>query len=223
MIQTFSLYFPSARQFDDLHEGAITWASDQRRNVKNPGRTEAELHGFESLTSSAFEELRRLTKVNSWHANSGESAAMWKLYAPQGKGLVVQSTVSRLSVAFQDFRLKPEYGSETTWLGRVRYLDYISESMVDNSMLGIFFHKRKFYEHENEVRAIVSLRLAEEFGASVPEDGILVGVDLHGLLESVHLGPTSVVDSRRYVERLLNNQGISCPVMYSDMDAEPRY
>jgi hypothetical protein len=73
------LYFPSARQFEDPFEGAT---AVQPHDFPTDSRFEP-LEGAEG----AFEQLRRLTKISSWHRADYESDAMWKLYALDRKGV----------------------------------------------------------------------------------------------------------------------------------------
>jgi hypothetical protein len=65
------LYFAAARQFEDPFEGAIT-AAEQGRRLQAARRV---FPGDESMpalsaqeASRAFEDLRRMTKINCWHA-----------------------------------------------------------------------------------------------------------------------------------------------------------
>ena len=82
-VQSRALHFPSARQFEDPFEGAVAvlphdWPIDPR-------------YGELENTDKAFEELRRLTKVSSWHCADYESDAMWRLNAASSKGVAVRT------------------------------------------------------------------------------------------------------------------------------------
>ena len=97
-----AIYFASARQFEDAFEGSIIRRHfDFRLRKVNKGLSE--------VTANAFFELTRLTKISCWHMNEHESDAMWKLYLRDGKGLAIQSTVSRLERSFLPYRIQPEY------------------------------------------------------------------------------------------------------------------
>lgn len=163
------LYFPSARQFNDPFEGAITDAERAQRllmvSVTRPPT------GSEG-SMSEFEELRRLTKISCWHASSHENTAMWERYGRES-AVAVASSVDSLKRALHEFRLKPEYGEEKIRVGFVHYIDYASQIMSQTSMEAQFMYKRIEYRDEREVRALLSLRMAEEFGVSVPEHGSL--------------------------------------------------
>jgi len=120
-VQSRTLHFPSARQFDDPFEGAVAvlphdWPIDPRYEELEHG-------------DKVFEELRRLTKISCWHCADYESDAMWKLYAASRKGVAVRTTAARLQAALQPFRLAPHYGEEEPFWGRIRYLDLHAERL----------------------------------------------------------------------------------------------
>jgi hypothetical protein len=163
-IRTGTLYFPSARQFEDPFDGAVAvmphdWPVDPRY---------AELEHADK----AFEELRRLTKISCWHCADYESDAMWRLYAESRKGVAVRTTAARLQEALHPFRLAPEYGEEEPFWGRVRYVD-LHKIRLRASMEERFFIKHRAFEWEREFRVAISVRMAEEFGVRVPGEGIL--------------------------------------------------
>lgn len=216
LLQSRALYFASARQFTDQYEGAISRIDNQRRATTS-------LHfGANDHISKAFEELRRLTKISCWHMSVHESEAMWRLYVAEGKGVAVQSTIARLTASFSPFRLAPSYGEETIWLGAVRYLDYRTSELPDRSMLGRFFCKRRSFSHEAEMRAIISVRQAEEFGVQVPEKGILVGVNLESLIERVFVAPGVSDGFIAEARSALKSAALSVPVERTELD-DPVY
>ena len=70
-LRSRTLYFASARQFEDPFEGAVAVLAHE--TPIDPRYSQ--LEGFDR----AFEELRRLTKISSWHRADYESDAMWKV------------------------------------------------------------------------------------------------------------------------------------------------
>jgi hypothetical protein len=109
-----TLYFASAREFEDRFEGATA--------IVQPRPIDARFDLIDS-SDQAFEELRRLTKISCWNRGHCESEAMWKLYASERKGVAVRTTASRLAASLLPFRLAPEYGEEEPEWGSVRYVD----------------------------------------------------------------------------------------------------
>ena len=163
-----------------------------------------------------------MTKINCWHARAHENVSMWERYCPRG-GVAVRSTVGRLKRALEDFRLDPRYGAEPIRIGRVKYLDYDADDFADGSMLGIFFHKRAAFEDESEVRAILSLRMAVEFGVPIPDAGVPVAVDLTELIDQVRVGPHHDPGMVERVEADLRAVGVDCEVRTTTLADPPAY
>src|SRR5207248_1539762 len=115
-----------------------------------------------SLASEARENLNRVlqnmgqlnrkwrdhTAINCWHLNDHESAAMWKLYLKSDDGVAIQSTYRNLRDCFN-------LTEERIFLGLVRYVDYERDVIPEGTMFTPFIHKRKSFQHENEVRALI--------------------------------------------------------------------
>jgi len=222
------LYFASATQFDDAFEGAVTEAEITRREQDadrflpdDPATRRLWLNDL----SQAFEDLRRMTKLSCWHASTGfENVAMWDRYlTPFEYGVAVVSTVGSLKAALQEFRLEPQYGEEPIVVGKVRYIDYAAESMEDTSTTAVFMHKRIEYSDEREVRAILSLRMASEFGVPIPDEGVFVGVDLSLLIHEIRLWPKAQDTDESAVQQLIGDAGVSCEVRRSSLSSRPTY
>jgi len=221
-----SLYFAAATQFDDVFEGSITEAQFARRRAQH-ARTFDVQHDVDAAlasTSRAFAELRRLTKINCWHAAEHENVAMWERYLPKGTcGVAVRSTVGSLRSALLPFRLDPAYGEEGIVVRRVHYLDYSKDDFEDRSMEAPFFYKRIEFRDEQEVRAVLSLRMAEEFGVPIPEQGVFVGVDPQQLIDEVRVSPACTTADVEGVKEMLEATGVFCPVAPSALSRRPAY
>ena len=209
------MYFASANQFADPFEGAVA----VQINVPPPDPRYAEMEHDER----AFFQLKRLTKLNCWHRAGYESDAMWKLYAAERKGVAICSTPDRLRSAFQPFRLRPEYGVEDLWGSPVRYVDLTQVRMRGAGMLDRFFFKHRAFEWEREFRLAISVRMAEEFGVAVPNNGIEVGVDLDILIDHIIVGPEIPADERDRVTGLATRAGFQDRLRYSSLLGRPRF
>lgn len=209
------LYFASANQFIDPFEGAVA----VQLNMPPPDPRYAEMESMEH----AFFQLKRLTKISCWHRAAYESDAMWKLYAGEHKGIAICTTPDRMRAAFQPFRLKPEYGVEDLWAGPVQYVDLTQIRMRGVAMLDRFFFKHRAFEWEREYRLAISVRMAEEFGVPVPEDGILVDVDLPVLIDRIVLGSTTTETERATVAQHVAAAGLSDRLELSTLLGRPRY
>ena len=213
-LQSRLLHFPSARQFEDPFEGAVAvLAPDFPIDPRYP-----ELDHVDQ----AFEELRRLTKISCWHRADYESDAMWKLYAGSRKGVAIRTTAERLHAALQPFRLAPGSAEEEPYWGTIRYVDLHTERL-DVSMEQRFFYKHRAFESEREFRVVVSVRMAEEFGVHVPEDGIDVPFVPDELIERICLGPELTEEDREAVVQTCGDIGLKAQLVTSTLLGRPRY
>jgi hypothetical protein len=212
--------------FDDAFEGSITDAQIARRRAQHVRLAQDQDVVDRSLASAsqAFAELRRFTKISCWHAAEHENAAMWERYLPKGAcGVAVRSTVGSLKSALLPFRLDPSYGEEGIPVRRVRYLDYSEAEFEDRSMEAPFFYKRIEFRDEQEVRAVLSLRMAEEFGVPVPAEGVFVGVDPRELIDEVRVSAECTTAEAEHVKELLEASGVTCRVAPSTLSRRPVY
>jgi hypothetical protein len=95
--------------------------------------------------------------------------------------------------------------------------------MLDHSMLGIFLHKRVEYSDENEVRALLSLGMADEFGVAIPELGATVTVQPEVLVHEVRVdaGASGPEFDRAVSETRAS--GLTCDVIRSSLSADAVY
>jgi len=153
--------------------------------------------------------------VNCWHLNDCESAAMWKIYAGENKGIAIQSTFSRMVKAFEKF-------PDDVHIGKIRYIDYQNEMFKGG--INIFepiLTKRKSFEHEKELRAIIW-----ETSKEIPRtnDGsVLADVNLKELIENIYISPFSHDWYRDNVYVIIKKFGLEITVLQSEIDGQPLY
>jgi hypothetical protein len=225
LLEDKTLFFARADKFDDPFEGASGLLIRERewdefylsffRDVcRNPP------HGDSPMTEDAIEESaqrlltsfrasalhdRRTTFVSCWHANTGESEALWRLYSPIGSGgVVIRTTADRL--------LRSLDQSAKITLGSVKYVDYRTNFAGLHDRI---FHKRKSLAHESEVRAITRGHLGNDW------TGLPVGVDLHTLLELVVPSPFAPSWFPTLLASLVQRFGLTVPVKKSELLAQP--
>lgn len=134
-------------------------------------------------------EKRTFVTANSWHVNSSENFAMWKIYAKGHYGIALQTTYERLKESFGVTK-KPIH------IGKVRYYDESIDLLPYNkNSLTPFLTKRHIYEYENEVRCCY---LIDEDGADTFNweeqdnlNGIFIPVDLDIMIEKIYISPYS--------------------------------
>ena len=147
---------------------------------------------------------------------------MWQLYSGEGKGIAVLTNAGRIEAANQPFRLKPEFAHEDLWAGYVRYVDLLKERLSVN-MHDRFWYKHMAFSWEREFRLAISLRIAEEFGVSVPPVGIKVNFDTSQLIDRIFIGPSLPQEEVETVREAAHAAGLADRIRVSSMLGTPRY
>ena len=119
---------------------------------------------------------------------------MWGLYIQGSEGVAIQSTFARLRDSFSKCR---EY---SIYIGEVAYIDFENELMTIEGSHYAYLFKRKSFEHEHELRAIIQSipkrkrgknRGKYNFHVPLCDDGLKVHVCLDTLIDRIYLPPTS--------------------------------
>lgn len=209
LINTQKLYFTRADIFKDPFEGSWPLKNIELRKKLYTGRTKSGQKMSNDEVSKMIESYKLHNAINCWHANEYESSAMWSLYLKCDEGVAIQTTYNRLKESIID--------NEKVFLGNVTYIDYETESIYQFSKLVPFFHKRKCFEHEREVRAIVN------FKKEILTDGLQISVDLENLIQNLYVPPNS---SKWFFELVKNEVikfGYAFKVKQSSMDSIPLF
>jgi hypothetical protein len=146
MLEHRGLYFPRADQLGDPFEGSVA----KRNLLTRPEYYKDVMHATLLEQLSVFQrQIITVTWVSCWHMNGYESAAMWKLYANanQDEAIAIQSTYSQLEAALSVY--------DEIYIGVVRYIDYDTDIIPPHNTLFPLIHKRKSFEYEHEVRAVI--------------------------------------------------------------------
>lgn len=226
LLSSRALYFCRADKFNDPFEGAkgiverkSEWDGFYldffRSAVSNPPPEYTRELSDEEIEREAQRLLKELneggktwltfTFLNCWHENAYESEAMWNLYSSELRQAIAVSTTYK--DLYQALGRNPDIS-----IGRVRYIDFNkSFAGVNNA----FWRKRKSFEHEREVRAIIHDH--ELKGA----DGKLVSCCLDTLIECVHVSPTSPNWFAALVVDVMGKYGLNKSIKRSNIDAEP--
>jgi hypothetical protein len=214
LLQSQNLYFASANQFDDRFEGAV--AVQPFDFPVDPRYTEMD------HLEKAFSELKRLTKICCWHIEDHESSAMWNLYSNLGKGVAITSTPVKLAASLTPFRLKPDYETENLWGGNVSYVD-LQKERLRVGMIERFYFKHNAFSWEQEFRMAISVRMAEEFGVNVPENGIFVQANVSNFIEEIHIGPALEESERESILGICKLHNLEERIHISSLLGRPRY
>jgi hypothetical protein len=149
---------------------------------------DATITNIYTMLSNRRKDMREEIYVSCWHMNEHESVAMWKQYSQSSDSVCIQTTYSKLA------SLLPSW----VHMGLVDYIDYELGVITESNLFVPFLRKRKSFEHEHEVRAIVWALLGETAGgkearASVSGEGAKIEIDLNSLIECVYVSPIAAL------------------------------
>jgi len=206
------IYFAAANQFEDEWEGATF--------INSADYCHTGLFKPLMMFNNAFKQLQRLTKINCWHKSDYENYAMWKLYANDKKGVAITTTPRLMKLSIEPYRIKPNYVEENLIIGDVNYNELDLENQ-NKSEIERFFNKHISFSYEKEIRLTVSLRLAEECGVIVPDEGIKLKVDYSKLIESIIIGPNIDLTERKLLMNVLIEEGLESKLKDSVLSKKP--
>jgi hypothetical protein len=234
MLDSKSLFFARVSTLDDPFEGSFPPAQSAIERLRGafpsgslPPATAIELApGLEDI----WKAMRDWAMVNCWHASTHESAAMWRLYAPTTTAVAIRSTVRRLRGSIGSGPPLPQGfgGSNVVHIGMIEYIDFKSQRIPDGSFAAQFFRKRRSFEHERELRALILQFPVVAPGrvdyARRPTDrGLSVPVDLSQLIEQVLVAPQAPAWYAKLVARVADKYGLKVVPTQSELDATPLY
>jgi hypothetical protein len=213
MLESSCLYFARADRLGDPFEGSYS-----RANVAMRPQVYEDSPGLLRLMPQMNEWVREWTYINCWHQNEQESAAMWRLYAKSEEAVAIQSTYSVLADCLP----------ECAFIGAVEYIDYAKDWLPEGNTFFPFMHKRKSFEHEREVRAVIhELPVTEDqripMGKRNTSFGRQVPIEPAVLIKNVYVAPTASDWFHDLVQRVSKRYGQSWPVQKSCLDAQPVY
>ena len=212
-----ALFFARADKLGDPFEGSLS-------NVNIALRPEIYRNNlpeeYQELLANHIKDLRRFVLVNCWHENEHESDAMWKLYSRYEDGIAIKTDFRSLSQSL--------IGNETVRIGRVQYVDYDTTFIRENDPIAPFMHKRKSFEHEREVRALIRCGPPSRDGRIIVggepdlyEIGTYHNVDVSVLVKEVVVPPYAEDWFAELVEGTAQTYGLKAPVRRSSLAARP--
>ncbi len=227
LLSTSDLCFTRADCFEDAFEGAKGIRKNKEKwdqhylgffqqAIRNPPpghecnlsdeEVEKEADRILKDLEKGGEADRSRTFVNCWHENEFESEAMWRLYSSYiDNAIAVQTTYGALYAAIDR--------DPSIQIGRVEYVD------LNTSYVGVndaFWRKRKSFEHEREVRAVVTDFNWDDLGKIIP-------VNLPVLIESVFSSPNAPKWFLDLVNDVNKKYGLQIAVESSALKEEPFY
>jgi hypothetical protein len=157
-------------------------------------------------------QARQQVFLNCWHQNDFESAAMWELYAQRGEGMAIRSTFSKLKQALsanEDHELH---------LGEVKYIDFSTIKKPSTDPIAAFAYKRKSFEHEKEVRAVI--KCSDQ--SRCRHKGLFVPVHISELIDEIYIAPYSEDWIRDLAEAMVKKYNLDIPIIKSGLYDQPR-
>jgi hypothetical protein len=242
MLDRSALYFPrvdtlaSGDPFEGYYTNAnarfarLTFATASEElkkqwNVSDPKTFDMIMESIRKMGGHAG-QMREMTFVSSWHILEHESAAMWAQYLKSQDGIAVQSSYQNLVNSIADCAEFPIH------IGQVSYIDYETESIPMGQVMFPMMHKRKSFEHERELRALIWTPEVEgkknPEGAADPRksayfgrSGLYVKTNLDELVTKVFVAPTAPKWFVEVVESLMARYGLKKDVVHSELAASP--
>ncbi len=219
-----ALFFARADKFNDPFEGSTSKANVQHRPEVYKDSIAVK---YLDQISKINKEFVKFTIINCWHINEYESAAMWKLYLKSNEGIAIQSTFKRLADSFND------YNDEPINIGKVKYIDYEKDWLPERKYLYPFFHKRKSFEHEQELRAIICKIPSDEnsmdevkiidFSKEVFHNGEYIPINLDILLQKIYISPTAPEWFVDAVKSIVKKFELDVNIVHSKLMESPVY
>lgn len=207
LLEKRSLYFSRCDLLGDPFEGSLPSTSGQP--IVKP-TIDPKLPNFK-MESSLEDMWRKDCYVCSFHMSDYESAALWSIYSKAKQGVAIQSTFKRLIDCFN------KYPSNPVYIGTVNYIDYKSEIIDISNSFSPILHKRKSFEHERELRAVILY----PYGSPIQPEGINVQINLDSFIESIYLAPTTKLWIKELLTSMMHKKRIKKPLEQSSLDAKP--
>jgi hypothetical protein len=220
MLQNSALWFSRADYFEDKWEGAYPEPTVTAMKEATEGWR------WEAFSKHAG-YIRKTIFINCWYGKPYESSAMWQQYAGFGNSIAIRSTVTQLINSL-------DKNPKIVHVGKVKYIDYLKDSIEGGNIFSPYLRKRKSFEHESEVRLIMwsmEAKNSDYESNELSDDspviknapvGVSVSVDLTQMIDSVFISPKAkpwFVDLVREVISKYNFDQLT--LKQSDFDASP--
>lgn len=219
MLARKGLFFSRLDRLGDPFEGSLPKLNtrpeifaDSTEFENDPKAKETFLNSYIGIRQ-AVREMRRWIFASTWHMSEHESAAMWKLYARTEEAICVRSTYAKLNAALPS----------DVFLGEVIYIDYEQHVVPLGNLLTPYVHKRRSFEHERELRALIADMAAafEQPRKEPPTSGVWRDIDLTSVIDRIHLAPTAPDWFTETVQTTIKQFGFNFDVVRSGLDESP--
>lgn len=213
LLNSNSLWFSRADKLGDPFEGSYPNLNVEHRYDFIPVDIK-----YKENMKNAYKRIQECTFLNCWHSSEYESVAMWKTYSNSDEGIAIKSSFKKLTSSFD------ETYQESIFVGIVNYIDYKNEWFPENNALYPFVHKRKSFEYEKEVRAVISL--LKNIDPKNQNDilGLNVPINLKKMIDSIYISPESPDWFFELVKSVLYRYSLrEIPVEKSSLTEDPLF
>lgn len=216
LLDNGALFFARADKLGDPFEGSYSRMNSEMRPKLYAGEIpEDSLQGWVHFTK----EVRRYTLISCWHESLHESAAMWRLYSGEKDGIAIKSLFGSFKKSFTT--------RENVSIGKVSYVDYERDFIPESNFLFPFLHKRKSFEHEREVRAIVLKIPSKDDTVDISQEFFDIGkyfeVDLSLLIQEVIVAPYAPEWFLELINSVAARYNLDAPVARSSLAVNPTW
>ncbi len=164
---------------------------------------------------SFFKEYRKMIFANCWHESTHESAAMWRLYSGEYEGIAIKTNFGSFAQSLA--------GEEAVYVGKVKYIDYDKDSIPQDNALNPYLYKRKSFEHEREVRAVIIRDDHHHLYDDIDDTGKYCEVEIASLVKEVIVAPYAQDWFLELVASVSVLYGLGASVRRSSLADEPNF
>jgi len=143
----------------------------------------------------------------------------------ENQGQFSVNNLKRFAKAYNQLK-KSIIDDEKVFIGKVKYIDYKTGFIDQQNVFSAFMHKRKSFEHEKEIRAIVSKYPPgglEDPPKETILDGIPIKVNIELLIQKIHVAPNAPTWFSDLVKGAVKRYGCDFEVIHSQMDSSPLF
>lgn len=220
------LYFPRTDLLGDPYEGSYPKTNIDSRNIKLAKLIKSDIFqnlSYQDRTKAEKKfnrDWRKYFGISCWCMSEDESAALWQIYCGSSYGVAIQSTIGRLKKSLEEER-------EDVYIGRVNYIDYLTEEIPELNKMYPLVYKRASYAHENELRLVISLPIVEIENNTIKKirkmKGHYIKINIDELIENVFIAPESEKWQKEIVQSVLSRYGLKRKVKHSDLIRKPLF
>ena len=220
LLEKQALFFARADKLEDTFEGYLPHRNREAARRFFEGHTDHLQTMLNSIKQSS-----RLMLISCWHESDHESAAMWKLYSKDDNGIAIKTNFDSFAKSFTS--------SEAIYIGKISYIDYETDFLPHSSLLSAFLCKRKGFEHEHEVRAIIQIlppgdrndgkEEVIDFSQDICDVGNYYEVDLSLLIQEVVVSPYAPDWLLELIRSVATRYNLEAPVVGSTLADNPTW